>query len=96
MSIFQAVRNHYPRWRTVLPLQDGRECPECFAVVVGGGARIAHRRYHAEQRKWQEMMVQAAADIAAKAGLTAQLVHLAPDLVTMNVHPDISESDDNN
>lgn len=98
MDAFQAVR-HYPKWRTVLPLQDGRECPECFAVVIGGNARIAHRNWHEEQRNWQYSMVDSAREIATKAGLsTAEQRMEAPALRTMNTHPDTDydpEEDEN-
>ena len=87
-------RHHYPRWRTVLPLQDGRECPECFAVVVGGTARISHRNYHTEQREWQEQMVQAVEDLARAAGLSTARSTPRPGLVTMNVHPDLPDDEE--
>lgn len=91
VSVFQSIRNHYPKWRTVLPLQDGRECPECLSVVVGGTARIHHRDYHTQQREWQEQMVKAMEDIARKAGLTTARQVPRPGLVTMNVHPDLPD-----
>lgn len=85
MTVFQRVRNH-PKWRQVLSLYDGRECPQCAAVCIGGAARIAHRRYHEEQLDWQRRMVDAVRSLALKAGLTVAEEEMPDsDLVTMGV-----------
>lgn len=94
MTVFQRVRN-YPKWRQVLSLYDGRECPECAAVCIGPAARIAHRRYHEEQRDWQRRMVDAVRTLALKAGLTVAEEEMPDaDLVTMGVIADRYDPED--
>ncbi len=55
----------------MLPLYDGRACPECAAVVIGGAAAvIAHRDWHEGWKETQDTTVEALRQIAGKAGLT--------------------------
>lgn len=75
MSVFQSARRR-PRWRLVLQLYDGRECPECYAIVCGADAKIAHRQRHDSQREQLEMLAEAIRVICQKIGLvTADQVH---------------------
>lgn len=43
---FTRVRFRRGDWDIKLPLYDGRECPECRAVVCGPRARKAHEAWH--------------------------------------------------
>jgi hypothetical protein len=54
VSILTPKRRVYHRWRSVLPLYDGRECPDCGVPVLGREARRVHRELHMAQQAWQE------------------------------------------
>lgn len=69
MPIFQAVRRT-KRWPVRLPLHDGRECPDCSALVTGDRGQDAHRAYHEALVEWQEWAEDAFRQVAAGAGLT--------------------------
>jgi hypothetical protein len=64
------ARRVYHGWKKVLPLYDGRECPDCGAVVLGREARRLHREYHMAEREWQESIEGLVRQIARYAGMT--------------------------
>ena len=70
MGLFHAARR-VSRWPVVLPLYDGRACPECAAVVIGGAAAvIAHRDWHEGWRQTQDETVEAMRQVAIHAGMS--------------------------
>jgi hypothetical protein len=56
-------------WKTVLPLYDGRQCPDCAAVTIGKDARQQHRAWHVARTEYDSNLSQAVAVIARHAGL---------------------------
>lgn len=69
MPIFQTVRRT-KRWPVRLPLHDGRECPDCGALVIGDKGQDDHRAYHEAMRDWQDSVTEAIRQTAIGAGLT--------------------------
>lgn len=72
MSLLAPARRVYHGWRKVMPLYDGRECPDCGAVVLGREGRRLHREYHLRLEHWQDMAAAAIRTIAKHCGLTIQ------------------------
>lgn len=64
-------------WKTVLPLYDGRECPDCRAVVVGRDARRDHKTWHLERTEFDSRVLVALRKLVVAAGLN--LVELDQD-----------------
>ena len=60
----------YRNWHVVLPLDDGRECPDCRVPVVGEEACIAHIRKHETDTEWANQVVVALHRLCAVTGLT--------------------------
>ena len=56
-------------WRIVMPLYDGRECPECGACCIGRESQRTHWDWHNEQREWQGTANQNFELLARKSGL---------------------------
>jgi hypothetical protein len=56
-------------WRTVLPLYDGKECPQCGAVCVGTDSRKLHQKWHWKQIDDAHMLNEAIRTIGEHAGL---------------------------
>lgn len=71
MPLFQAVRRA-KRWPVVLPLYDGRRCPDCGALALGDKGQELHRAHHEAQREWQEQVIEAIRATAAGAGLSVR------------------------
>ena len=62
------TRRVYHRWRPVLPLYDGRECPDCGAVVCGREARRRHREDHMAREAWEGWVTDTLMQLAAWTG----------------------------
>ena len=45
------------RWPVVLPIYDGRQCPECHVPVIGQRAKAKHQRMHDERGEWEEYLL---------------------------------------
>lgn len=65
-----AELRRYSRWRNVLPLHDGRECPRCRAIVCGRDSWPAHRDWHDRMDADAELVRTAIRKLCAKTGLT--------------------------
>ena len=72
MGLLTPARRVYHRWRNVLPLYDGRSCPDCGAVVCGREDRRVHREWHMQERAWQEWAENVVRQVAVFAGMTVQ------------------------
>jgi hypothetical protein len=66
------ARRVYHGWKKVLPLYDGRECPDCGAVVLGREARRVHREHHMAHRAWEEWVTDTLMQLAVHAGLAVE------------------------
>jgi hypothetical protein len=69
MPLFQSVRRA-KRWPIVIPIYDGRRCPDCGGTVLADKAQELHRAWHEAQREWQEGVIEAIRSTAAGAGLS--------------------------
>lgn len=69
MSILVPVRRPQTRWKQVIPVYDGRECPDCGAVCLGPKMQSRHERWHVDQLHWQERLIKSLAGVFRKAGL---------------------------
>jgi hypothetical protein len=69
MPLFQAVRRA-KRWPVVIPIYDGRRCPDCGALVLGDKGQDLHRAHHEAQLHWQEAITEALRQTATGAGLS--------------------------
>lgn len=80
MSLLSTVRYHGrgARWRTVIPIYDARECPQCGALVSGAKSRIKHRNDHEILRTWQHDLLNSLEIIAENAGLTTERREMQP------------------
>jgi len=58
----------FNRWPVVLPLHDGRACPDCGAVVIGRGPRIAHRNWHVQRTEFDTQLFEAVRVMAEYGG----------------------------
>jgi hypothetical protein len=65
-------RRVYHRWRLVLPLYDGKECPDCGVPVCGREARRVHREYHMRRQEWEEWAVSTILQVARYAGMQVE------------------------
>jgi hypothetical protein len=72
MSLLAPARRIYHGWRKVLPLYDGRECPDCGAVVLGREGRRLHREYHMAERAWQEWATDSLMQLAVHLGMAVE------------------------
>lgn len=64
-------KHHLSKWPIVLPLYDGRQCPECSAVVFGWQAQQTHKTYHkrfAALDKAVRQLIEAVRVLATDAG----------------------------
>ena len=69
MSLLVPVRRPQTRWKQVIPVYDGRECPDCGAVCLGPKMQSRHERWHVDQLHWQERLVKSITDLFRKSGL---------------------------
>jgi hypothetical protein len=69
VSLLVPSRRVFRGWRKVLPLYDGRECPDCGAVTIGREGRELHRAYHARLGHWQDVTVDVLRALADRAGV---------------------------
>lgn len=101
MGLLRRSEVHH-RWRMVLPLYDGRECPDCGVPVLGREARRRHREEHARRREWEEWAQATIVQVARYAGMqveqaaAGQLEHQADDYqrVDLTDTGDDEEEDD--
>jgi hypothetical protein len=56
-------------WRKVMPLYDGRECPDCGAACIGRQGRQLHRDWHIRRTQWDTQVIDALAEVARRGGL---------------------------
>lgn len=42
------LRSRRERWPQVIPIYDGRQCPECGAVVISWSGQWQHQSFHDE------------------------------------------------
>jgi hypothetical protein len=70
MGLLAPKRRIYHRWRTVLPLYDGKECPDCGVPVLGREARRIHREEHMRRQEWEQWVENTVRQIATFAGMT--------------------------
>ena len=70
MGLLTPTRRVYHRWRPVLPLYDGRECPDCGAVVCGRESRRSHREWHMAAEAHREWVQSTLLQVARYAGMT--------------------------
>jgi hypothetical protein len=70
MGLLVPTRRVYHGWRKVLPLYDGRECPDCGAVILGREGRRLHREHHLRLEAWQDQVVAALRAVSRYAGMT--------------------------
>lgn len=68
--LFQSVRRA-KRWPVVIPIYDGRRCPDCGALVLADKGQELHRAWHEAQLGWQDGIVEAMHQLVTAAGLTA-------------------------
>ena len=45
---------HSRKWPVVLPMYDGRRCPDCCAVVIGKHGQKDHWAQHEEMYAWRQ------------------------------------------
>lgn len=64
-----ALVERWQQWKTVMPLYDGRECPDCGAVCIGKGARRTHREWHIDRTEFDSRAVDALRRLIREAGL---------------------------
>jgi Ubiquitin-Binding Zinc Finger len=69
MSRLFAPPQRWRDWKTVLPLYDGRQCPDCAATVIGRHARQEHRDWHVARTEYDSELAQALAVIGRHAGV---------------------------
>lgn len=69
MGLLTPTRRVYHRWKSVLPLYDGRQCPDCGAVVCGREARREHREWHMAEEAWREWSQATLLQVARFAGM---------------------------
>ena len=72
MGLLVPARRAYRGWRKVLPLYDGRECPDCGAVIIGREGRELHRSYHLWLANWQDTTTAALRTISRHVGLAVE------------------------
>jgi hypothetical protein len=68
MGLFQTVRR-IKRWPVVIPIYDGRRCPDCSALVSGDIGQETHRAWHEAHLGWQEGVWENTQRLAAKLGM---------------------------
>jgi hypothetical protein len=59
-------------WKLVIPIYDGRQCPECGGLVVGVKARKAHQEWHTARTEWDSHIREAIRRLAAELGLNVR------------------------
>lgn len=69
MGLLTPTRRVFHRWRLVIPLQDGKECPDCGAVVCGREGRRLHREWHMHTGRWQEWVGDTLMRLAGELGI---------------------------
>jgi hypothetical protein len=68
-------------WPLVIPIYDGRMCPECGALCVGKKSRRAHLGWHIQRTDFDSKILDAVRQLAVAAGLNVVEPHRddAPD-----------------
>jgi hypothetical protein len=56
-------------WKVVMPVYDGRQCPECAAAVVGRKGQKAHQEWHTRRTEFDSTLLAAVRKMALKMGL---------------------------
>lgn len=71
-----AFRHHLSKWPIVLPLYDGRRCPDCAAVVLGWQSQQQHKQREAQFDALDQavrQLVEAVRVLADQAGLAVRM-----------------------
>jgi hypothetical protein len=72
VSLLAPQRRVYHRWRMILPIYDGRECPTCGALICNREGRRLHREWHMRREAWEEWVVSTIIQIAEFAGMEVE------------------------
>lgn len=68
------------RWPVLLPLYDGRECPDCGAIVIGRHGKNLHREYHRHRDDWEAHANEAIRVLAEQAGIRFEITEPPAEL----------------
>jgi hypothetical protein len=68
VGILAPTRRVHHRWPLILQLYDGRQCPDCGAIVCGREARRIHREDHMRRREWEEWVTNTIMQLARWTG----------------------------
>ena len=58
MRILVPVRRPQTRWKVIIPIYDGRECPDCGAICCGDAAVSRHERWHVDTINWEDRVTE--------------------------------------
>jgi hypothetical protein len=61
--------DRWREWPLVVPIYDGRQCPECGALCVGVRARKVHQGWHTKRTEWDSALREAVRKLVVRAGL---------------------------
>ena len=56
-------------WHLSIPIYDGRDCPECGALIIGPKRRKAHQEWHMKRTEFDTATVAGLRKLTLKAGL---------------------------
>jgi len=79
-------------WKMVMPVYDGRQCPECGACVVGRKGQKAHLEWHTRRTEWDSHLREAIRRALVELGLNP--VELPPDEAPDGLYDVAEEEDD--
>ena len=68
--LLQPKRRFARSWDVMLSLYDGRECPECWGIVIGRAGQAGHQRYHQDRMRFDSLTRDAIRALAEAAGLS--------------------------
>ena len=87
-TVHPYVTKYSRRWPVVLPIYDGRQCPECHVPIIGHKARTKHTRMHEAKGEWDEYVHTVLAKLCEVAGMRM----MEPEEVS-NARREINEGD---
>lgn len=59
-------------WHLSIPIYDGRDCPECGALIIGPKRRKAHQEWHTARTEWDSHIREAIRRLASELGLNVR------------------------